>query len=553
MPLSANISPEALLARLQTPTGISKQYTPTAIHAEASLAAKFADCSVEPLPKFRLRDAGLDNNMAYKMIKEELDLDGTPALNLASFVNTYVDEYAMELAKENISKNLADSDEYPALLAIHQRCVSMISHLWNIPEGCTAIGTATTGSSEAIHLGGLAMKRKWEERQRKAGRDSSKPNIVMGSNAQVALEKFARYFDVEARIIDVDAETGYGFNPGDLTKYIDENTIGVFAILGSTYTGHYQDVAGIAKILDKYEKETGIDIPIHVDGASGGFVAPFCHPSYVWDFRIKRVVSINTSGHKFGLTSAGCGWVIWRDRPFLPNSLMFVLNYLGGSEETFTLNFSRPGFPVIHQYYNLVSYGREGFRDLHGSSLINARLLSKFLESTEYFHVVSDIHRLKCNPSGEATPHDIICKDHERFVPGLPVVAFQFSEEFRKDYPEIPQEAVSTFLRMKGYIIPNYPLPTKYNNKEVLRVVVRASHTVDLLDKLMADIVKVVQRLIAAVNEYRDPQTQKSERSEQLYKLLAKAVEADSSQIEHEDMWTVDDVTGTRSNHPTAC
>lgn len=553
MPLSTNISAEALLAKIQAPTELSKGFTPTAIHAEEGLAAKFADCSIEPLPKFRLRDQGLDSDVAYKMIKDELNLDGTPALNLASFVNTYVEPNALKLSEENITKNLADSDEYPALLALHQRCISMISHLWNVPDDSTSVGTATTGSSEAIHLGGLAMKRRWEERRKAAGKSYSHPNIIMGSNSQVALEKFARYFEVEARILDVDASTGYGFNPDILKKNVDENTIGVFAILGSTYTGHYQDVEAISKVLDEYEQETGVDIPIHVDGASGGFVAPFVQPNFVWDFRLDRVVSINTSGHKFGLTTAGCGWVIWRDRSFLPDSLVFVLKYLGGSEETFTLNFSRPGFPVIHQYYNLVSYGFQGFHDLHGASLMNARLLCKFLESSDYFDVVSDIHRLKSNPKGQASPHEIVSSHHERFIDGLPVVAFKFSNKFKSEYPEIPQEAVSSFLRMKGYIIPNYPLPTPYEDQQVLRVVVRASHSVDLLDKLMTDIVKVVQRLIASVQEFRDPNTQQSDRSVQLYKLLAKAVEADSSEIEHEKQWAIDDKSKTRSTHVTTC
>ena len=211
------------------------------------------------------------------MLKDELDLDGRPNLNLASFVGTYMEREAEKLIVENLSKNMSDVDEYPAMMAMHSRCVSILSHLWGVQKGEVACGTATTGSSEAIHLGGLAMKRRWQEKRDKEGKDKSKPNIIMGANAQVALEKFARYFEVEARILDVSEESLYRLDPELVKKNIDENTIGVFVILGSTYTGHYEPVEEISKILDAYEAETGVDIPIHVDAASGGFIAPFTH------------------------------------------------------------------------------------------------------------------------------------------------------------------------------------------------------------------------------------------------------------------------------------
>lgn len=211
------------------------------------------------------------------MLKDELDLDGRPNLNLASFVDTYLEDNAQRLMVENMSKNLADNDEYPAMLVISNRCVSILAHLWGVRKGETAVGSPTVGSSEAIHLGGLAMKRRWQERRRAQGKDTARPNIIMGANAQVALLKFARYFEVEARVLPVSAKSKFCLDPDLVRENIDENTIGVFVILGSTYTGHYEPVETVSQILDEFQEKTGVDIPIHVDAASGGFVAPFTH------------------------------------------------------------------------------------------------------------------------------------------------------------------------------------------------------------------------------------------------------------------------------------
>lgn len=297
-------------------------------------------------------------------------------------------EKARELMVENISKNMADADEYPAMMDIHTRCISILANLWGRQKGERPVGTATTGSSEAIHLGGLAMKRRWQEKRTAEGKSTLKPNIIMGSNAQVALEKFARYFEVEARILPVTKKSRYRLDPELVKDHIDENTIGVFVIMGSTYTGHYEPVHEIAQVLDAYEKETGIDIPIHVDGASGAFIAPFTHAKAggpVWDFRCPRVHSINTSGHKFGLVYAGVGWIIWRDEKYLPKYLVFELHYLGGTEESYTLNFSRPGMQVIGQYFNFIHLGFKGYREIHENCMTNARLLSDALEKTTWY------------------------------------------------------------------------------------------------------------------------------------------------------------------------
>lgn len=515
MSLSKHVSSGKLISQLQQNLpGNSGMFRAQYQEHHGFIGAYTSDYATKPIPKFRIPATGANSETCYQLIKDDLELDGKPSLNLASFVNTYIDPFAQKLAEENMNKNLADNDEYPALLSIHERCVSMLSHLWNVPHGSQGVGTATTGSSEAIHLGGLAMKRMWEARQKAAGKPYDKPNILMGANAQVALEKFARYFDVEPRIIPVCKESRYCLDISRVKAELDENTIGIFVILGSTYTGHYENVKGVSDILDQFERETGYDVPIHVDGASGAMVAPFVHPNHVWDFRLPRVKSINTSGHKFGLATAGLGWIIWRDVKYLPKNLVFVLKYLGGDEESYTLNFSRPGYQVIHQYYNFISMGFEGYAKVHGASLQNARLLSNFLEATKYFECVSDIHRPKGQFSydGSTEVSSVDAADHEAFNAGLPVVAFKFTEQFRKTYPDIPQEAVATLLRVKGYILPNYPLPPSAANIEVLRVVVRYTLTVDLLDRLMEDIVKVVERMIQSVessNLARTPENQK--------------------------------------------
>ncbi|PRT55761.1 Glutamate decarboxylase [Wickerhamiella sorbophila] len=537
------IDPEALVDSVQENVGSSA-------HALSDRIIQEVCNSIStPAPKFKLAQTSNSPAVAAETVRRLLSLDGKPELNLASFVSTYVDKEGLELCKENITKNLADGDEYPALMTIQKRCVSILSHLWNTQDGETGVGTATTGSSEAIHLGGLAMKRRWEARQRANGRPTDKPNIIMGANAQVALEKFARYFDVENRFLDVHAGSDFGFDNEDLKKNVDENTIGVFVIMGSTYTGHYQNVKAVAKALDEVEKEKGWDIPIHVDGASGAFVAPFVTPELEWDFRVPRVKSINTSGHKFGLTPAGCGWIIWRDRKFLPDELLFTLNYLGGSEETYTLNFSRPGHPIIYQYYEMIKNGHAGYKALHSMALKNARILSIFLERTGYFDVLSDIHR----PAGKKfvdkfpPPSSFNPKLPESYYnPGLPVVSFGFSDDFRKQHPGLPQESISALMRSRGYIIPNYPMPAAEEKHEVLRVVVNAYLTVDFVDKLMEDLIKAVNRLLQMEKSLGGRAT-----SDVVYTALAAVSATDHDETDHETSWK--ERTGHKKHHHSRC
>ncbi|KAK4161470.1 glutamate decarboxylase [Cladorrhinum sp. PSN259] len=469
------------------------------------------------IPKYNLPDDGCPSDTVYAMIKDELDLDGRPNLNLASFVNTYADDNATKLMVDNLAKNLADNDEYPAMLSMSDRCVSILANLWGVQPNEKAIGAPTVGSSEAIHLGGLAMKRRWQEKRRKEGKDTLKPNIIMGANAQVALEKFARYFEVEARILPVSKESKYRLDVNKVKENVDENTIGVFVILGSTYTGHYEPVEEVSNILDEIEKERGWDVPIHVDAASGGFVAPFTHAKagkgLRWNFELPRVKSINASGHKYGLVTAGVGWIVFRDESMLPKDLIFELHYLGGTEQSYTLNFSRPGAQTIVQYYNLIHLGFNGYREIMENCLANARVLSRSLEATGWYTCVSDIHRPvsdqpeggngaaeKIKETASAAAQKVTGNNEEdtsaNYVAGLPVVSFRFTDEFKKQYPHIKQEWVSVLARARGWIIPNYALPPNEQQTEILRVVVRESMSFDLLERLVTDIVQVTQTMM---------------------------------------------------------
>jgi len=454
-------------------------------------AARYGDrYGSDSVPKYKIPSKGVDEETAYQIIHDELSLDGQPLLNLASFVQTWMPAIADKLMLENISKNLIDQDEYPMTQDIHTRCISILAELWHSPAHHHAVGTATTGSSEAIQLGGLAMKRIWQEKRKAAGKSIHEPgpNIIMGANAQVALEKFARYFEVEMRLVPISVESKYRLDPKKAMEYVDENTIGVYVILGSTYTGHYEPVKEMADLLDEYEAKTGHSVPIHVDGASGGFIAPFATPKLEWDFRIPRVVSINTSGHKFGLAYVGVGWVIWRSAKYLPKDLIFELHYLGSVEYSFSLNFSRPAHPIIAQYFNFLNLGFEGYRNIALSDLKNARTLSRALERSGFFTVLSDIHR---KLEGSVDEGDV-----ESYEAGLPVVAFRFSDGFQQKYPDIKQTWIQTLLRAKGWIVPNYDLAPDLSQIDILRVVVKENFTEALLDRLVADTVEITEDLI---------------------------------------------------------
>ena len=342
--------------------------------------------ATETVSKWKLRQAEMEPDTAYQIIHDEVFLDGNARQNLATFVSTWMEPQADKLYAEAYDKNMIDKDEYPQTAAIEQRCVQILADLWNSPQARTTHGTSTIGSSEACMLGGLAMKRLWQNKRRAEGKPTDKPNIVMSAGVQVVWEKFANYWEVEARYVPVTIDEPC-LNGNNLIPYLDENTIAVVPILGVTYTGTFEPVKEIAEALDKYQADTGIDIPIHVDAASGGFIAPFLQPELEWDFRVDRVHSISTSGHKFGLVYPGLGWVIWGKKEYLPEDLIFYVSYLGGNMPTLALNFSRPGAQVLLQYYNFLRLGKDGYTRVQGTCLDVGQFLAKEIERMEMFEL----------------------------------------------------------------------------------------------------------------------------------------------------------------------
>ncbi|KAJ1819668.1 glutamate decarboxylase gad1 [Coemansia sp. RSA 2599] len=449
---------------------------------------------------------GMPARNAYQLIHDALRFDGDPALNCATFLTTWMEPEAEKLIVENLGKNRVDIDEYEQTERIHRRCLAHLHDLWHGSDGAQPTGTVVVGSSEGIMLGGLAMKWRWRQRRQAAGKDASRPNIVFAANAQVALEKTARYFDMEARLVPVSAESRYCLDVERAVELIDENTVGMFVILGSTYTGHYENVEAMSQRLDRLKEEAGLDVPIHVDGASGAFVAPFAQPWLQWDFRVPRVVSISTSGHKFGLTYPGIGWVLWRAPEFLPDGLTFELSYLGGVEKTFTLNFSHPSCFLLAQYYQFLRYGRSGYARIMNACLYHARLMSVALEATGIYACISDIHRPR-GSLGYSEQHRLAASDlfsesteiaaqksgadpaaNEPFNDGLPEVAFCFTDWFRQKHPEASQDVVSTLLRVRGWIVPNYPLPPDAAETHVMRVVIKEASSEDYVNRLVRDL-----------------------------------------------------------------
>ncbi len=351
---------------------------------------------VGAVPRLRLPEKGMPASIAYQVVHDELILDGAVRLNLATFVTTWMEPEAELLFAECAAKNMIDKDEYPQTAELERRCVNMIAHLWHAPEDGAATGCSTTGSSEACMLAGLALLHRWRKRDRPAG--PARPNLVLGANAQVCWEKFCRYFDVEARLVPVSAAAPY-LTAETAVEHCDADTIGVVAILGSTYDGSYEPVKEIAAALDELESGQGIDVPVHVDAASGGFIAPFLDPDLEWDFRLERVRSINASGHKFGLVYPGVGWALWRDASALPEELVFEVDYLGGEMPTFTLNFSRPGAQVVGQYYNFLRLGTEGYRAVQDASRKTAMWLAGAIEELGPFTLLSRGETYRRSPS----------------------------------------------------------------------------------------------------------------------------------------------------------
>ncbi|KAF2124645.1 glutamate decarboxylase [Dothidotthia symphoricarpi CBS 119687] len=421
--------------------------------------------AAEDLPKHEMPDCEMPPHIAYRLIKDDLTLDGTPTLNLASFVTTYMEEEAEKLMVDAFSKNFIDYEEYPVSADIQNRCVSMIARLFNAPteEDANTIGTSTIGSSEAIMLGVLAMKKVWQNKRKAAGKPYDKPNLIMNSAVQVCWEKACRYFDVEEKYVYCTTDR-FVIDPKEAVDLVDENTIGICAILGTTYTGEYEDIKAMNDIL----VERNIDCDIHVDAASGGFVAPFVNPNLLWDFRLPKVISINVSGHKYGLVYPGVGWVVWRDPKYLPQELVFTINYLGADQASFTLNFSRGASQIIGQYYQLIRLGKRGYRRVMLNLTRTSDYLAANLESMGFI--------ILSQKSGE----------------GLPLVACRMDEDLGKHYDEF---AIAHQLRERGWVVPAYTMAPHSEKMKLMRIVVREDFTKARCDALIADFKLALETL----------------------------------------------------------
>ena len=424
------------------------------------------------IPRYRLPERGVLPRTALQVVKDELILDGNARLNLATFVTTWMEPEAEELMASCSPKNMIDKDEYPQTAELERRCVNILGDLWNAPSGSAAVGCSTTGSSEACMLGGMALLWRWRARRRSSGLPTDRPNLVMGANVQVCWEKFCRYWDVEPKYVPL-VPGRFHLGAQEAVALCDENTIGVVVIMGSTMDGSYEPVGEVNAALDALAASSGVDVPIHVDGASGGFIAPFLQPDLEWDFRVPRVASINTSGHKYGLVYPGVGWIIWRDAACLPEELIFKVNYLGGEMPTFALNFSRPGAQVAAQYYNFLRLGHSGYRHVQQTCQDIALYLSDQIAKLGPFELLSD-------------------------GSDLPVFAFKL----RDDVTGYSVYDISDRLRMRGWQVPAYTFPENLTDMAVMRIVVRNGFSMDLADLLLDDL-----RLHLRVLEHH-PQTQ---------------------------------------------
>jgi len=412
----------------------------------------------EPVPRHALPRHQMLPDTALQVVRDELLLDGNARLNLATFVTTWMEPQARQLMTECLDKNMIDKDEYPQTAELEARCVNILADLWHAPECVNATGCSTTGSSEACMLAGMALLWRWRERRRAANAPAGRPNLVMGTNVQVCWDKFCRYWQVEPKLVPM-APGRYHLTGPEAAAQCDENTIGVVAVFGSTMDGSYEPVSEINAELDRLAAGGGPDVPIHVDGASGGFVAPFLQPGLDWDFRVPRVASINASGHKYGLVYPGVGWVVWREAEALPQDLVFNVNYLGGQMPTFALNFSRPGAQVAAQYYNFLRLGFSGYQRVQ--------------------QACQDVAVHMSGRIAKMGPFELISEGRE-----LPVFAFKIAD---------PQASYTVFdlserLRARGWLVPAYTFPADLTDTAVLRVVIRNGFTKDLADLFLSDL-----------------------------------------------------------------
>ena len=417
------------------------------------------------LPKYKFPAAESRADVAFEVVRDELFLDGNARQNLATFCQTWEEPQVHELMDLSIDKNMIDKDEYPQTAELERRCVHMLADLWNSPEAANTVGASAIGSSEACMLGGMAMLWRWRAKRKAVGKPIDKPNLVCGP-VQIVWDKFCRYWDIEMRQIPME-HGRYYMDAKSMLEQIDENTIGVVPTFGLTFTGKFEPVKELSEALDDLQARTGLDVDIHVDAASGGFVAPFCAPEVEWDFRVPRVKSISTSGHKFGLAPLGAGWVIWRDAKELPENLVFHVNYLGGDMPVFQINFSRPAGQIIAQYYLFLRLGREGYRKVHGACYETAQYLSAEITKLGPFEMIY---------SGDP------CE-------GIPALAWKIKDGEKPGYTLYD---LADRLRIRGWQVPAYSLPANATDVVIQRILVRQGLGRDMAELLVEDFARAI-------------------------------------------------------------
>ena len=418
------------------------------------------------LPKYKFPKDQMRAEDAYQVVSDEIALDGIDRQNLATFCQTWEEPESLKLMALSVNKNLIDKDEYPHTAELERRCVHMLADLWHAPDAANSVGCSAIGSSEACMLGGMAAKWRWRQKREAEGKPTDRPNMVCGP-VQVVWHKFAKYWDIEMREVPM-SEGHYCMTAEDMLERVDENTILVVPPFGVTYTGAYEPVLELSQALDQLEEDTGIDVGIHVDGASGAFLAPFCAPHIEWDFRVPRVKSISTSGHKFGLAPLGVGWVIWRDAEYLPDDLIFHVTYLGGDMPVFQINFSRPAGQIVAQYYNFVRLGFDGYRAVHEASYETAMYLA------------GEIVKLG--------PFELLCTGDPRT--GIPAVAWRIR---KGEEPGYTLYDIGDRLRCTGWQVPAYPLTGSVSDISIQRVLVRQGVSRDLASLLLDDITSAIE------------------------------------------------------------
>ena len=418
----------------------------------------------ERIPKHRTRA-----DIAYQIVKDETFPQTQPRLNLATFVTTYMDDYGTKLMNEAVGINYIDETEYPRVAVMCGRCINMVANMWNSPEkGDWKTGAVGIGSSEACMLGGVAAWLRWRERRKAEGKPYDKPNLIMSTAYQVVWEKFCQLWQIEMRTVPI-THKNPTLNIDEAIRMCDENTICIVPIMGVTWTGMNDDVEALNDALEEYNAKTGYNIPIHIDAASGGFILPFLNPKKKWDFRLKWVYSISTSGHKYGLVYPGLGWVVWRDKSYLPKDMSFSVNYLGASISQVGLNFSRPAAQILAQYYNFIHLGVEGYTEIHSNSMDIAEYCHKAIGTMPCFRNYSE--KLE-----------------------NPLFIWTMSPEYDKDAKWTLFD-LQDKLMQSGWMVPAYTMPKDIEDMVVMRIVVRQGMSRDMADMLIEDITNAVAEL----------------------------------------------------------